>query len=64
MMKTIFNGCLIVAVLSLIVGIISRLLLKPLLFGLEGQAFIQFAQTLLLLAIAVGIKEFKGKDKV
>jgi hypothetical protein len=63
-MKTIFNGCLIVAVLSLIVGIISRLLLKPLLFGLEGQAFIQFAQTLLLLAIAVGIKEFKGKDKV
>jgi len=63
MMKTIFDGCLIVAVLSLIVGIISRLLIKPLIFGLEGQAFVQFAQTLLLFAIAIGIKEFRAKGK-
>lgn len=62
-MKKIFDGCLILAVISLIVGIISRLLLKPLFFGLEAQAFVQFTQTLLLFAIAIGIKEFRAKGK-
>ena len=63
MMKTIFDGCLIVAGLSLIVGIISRILLKPFPFGLEAQAYLRFAQTLLLFAIAIGIKEFRAKGK-
>jgi hypothetical protein len=63
MMKNICNGCLFLAALSLIVGIVSRLLLKPLFFGLEAQAFVQFSQTLLLFAIALGLKDFKGKGK-
>jgi hypothetical protein len=63
MMKNICDGCLVLAAISLIVGIISRLLLKPLFFGLEAQAFLQFSQTLLLFAIAFGIKDFKGKGK-
>jgi sensor domain CHASE-containing protein len=63
MSKTIVNGCLVLAAISLVVGIVSRLLLKPLFFGLEGQAFVQFSQTLLLFAIAFGIKEFTGKRK-
>ena len=63
MSKTIADGCLVLAAISLIVGIVSRLLIKPLFFGLEGQAFIQFSQTLLLFAIAFGIKGFTGKGK-
>lgn len=63
MMKKIADGCLVLAALSLIVGIVSRLLLKPLFFGLEAQAFVQFSQTLLLFAIALGLKDFKGKGK-
>ena len=63
MMKKICDGCLILAGISLIVGIISRLLLKPFPFGLEAQAYVQFSQTLLLFAIAIGIREFKAKGK-
>jgi len=62
-MKKIFDGCLILAVISLILGIISRLLLKPFPFGLEAQAYLRFAQTVLLFAIAIGIKEFRAKGK-
>lgn len=57
------DGCLVLAAISLVLGIISRLLLKPFPFGLEAQAFVQFSQTLLLFAIAFGIKEFKAKGK-
>ena len=63
MLKKMIDGCLVLAAISLVLGIISRLLLKPLFFGLEGQAFVQFSQTLLLFAIAFGIKEFTGKRK-
>jgi len=63
MLKKIADGCLFLAAISLIVGIISRILLKPFPFGLEAQAYVQFAQTLLLFAIAIGIKEFRAKGK-
>jgi hypothetical protein len=63
MMKKICDACLILAVISLIVGIISRILLKPFPFGLEARAYVQFSQTLLLFAIAIGIKELKAKGK-
>jgi uncharacterized membrane protein len=62
MLKKIAGGCIVLAAISLVLGIISRILLKPFPFGIEGQAFIQFSQTLLLFAIALGIKEFKGKE--
>jgi hypothetical protein len=63
MMKKVFDGCLIIAVISLIAGIVSRILLKPFPFGLEARAYLQFAQVLLLFAIAIGIKEFRAKGK-
>ena len=63
MMKKVFDGCLIIAVISLIVGIVSRILLKPFPFGPEARANLQFAQVLILLAIARGIKEFRAKGK-
>jgi hypothetical protein len=63
MLKKIAGACLVLAVISLVLGIISRLLLKPFPFGLEAQAYVQFSQTLLLFAIALGIKEFQGKGK-
>jgi len=63
-MKGICDLFIIVAAISLIVGIISRILLKPFPFGLEAQAYLQFSQVLLLFAIAIVIRELlraKGK---
>lgn len=63
-MKGILDLFIIVAGLSLIIGIISRILLKPFPFGLEAQAYLQFSQTMLLFALAVGIRQFlRAKDK-
>jgi hypothetical protein len=56
-MKSIINIALVVAVISLIVGIFSRLTLTPIGPGIEAQAFLQFANTCLLAAIALGILE-------
>jgi hypothetical protein len=51
---------IIVAVVSLILGIISRILVHPFPFGathgIEAQAYLQFTQTCLLFAIAGGIR--------
>ena len=63
MLKKVFDGCLILAAISLIVGLVSRILLKPLVLGLDAQSFAQFSEILLLFAIAIGIKEFRGKGK-
>jgi len=51
---------LIVAAIVLIVGVISRLMVKPIM-GIEAQAFLQFTQTLLLFAVAVGIRQLLKK---
>ncbi|NIO49839.1 MAG: hypothetical protein GTN73_10455 [Candidatus Aminicenantes bacterium] len=62
-MRRICEAFIVVAVISIIVGIISRILLKPF-FGIEAQAFLQFTQTCLLFAIAVAAREYliaKGK---
>lgn len=62
-MRGICELFIIVAVISLIVGIISRLVVKPIL-GIEAQAFLQFTQTCLLFAIALAAREYfiaKGK---
>jgi len=45
-----------VAALSLILGIISRIAEKVIIFGITSQAFLQFTQALLLFAIALGIR--------
>ena len=53
-MKGLANGLLLVAALCLVVGVISRLSLQPVV-GVEAQAFLQFAQTLLLGTIALSV---------
>jgi uncharacterized membrane protein (DUF373 family) len=59
-MALICDLFIIVAAIVLIVGIISRLMVKPIM-GIEAQAFLQFTQTLLLFAVAVGIKQLLKK---
>ena len=62
-MRKICEAFLIVAAVSLIVGVISRLIVKPIL-GVEAQAFLQFTQACLLFAIAIAARELliaKGK---
>ncbi len=56
-MKTIINIALVLAAISLIIGIISRLTLTPVGPGIEAQAFLQFTNTCLLAVIALGVLE-------
>lgn len=56
-MKGICDLFIIVAAVSLVLGVITRLLAKPFIFGVTSQAFLQLTQGLLLFAIAVGIRE-------
>ena len=63
-MKKICEAFIIVAAVSLVLGIISRLIVKPFLLGIEAQAFLQFTQACLLFAIAIAAREWmiaKGK---
>jgi len=48
-MGTIIKGCIVVGVISLIMGLVSRLTMKP--FFVEAQAYLQFAQFCFLAAI-------------
>ncbi len=57
MMKKLCDVLIIFAAISLVMGIISRLLGYPIVFGIEGQAYLQFTHGLLLFAIAIGIRE-------
>jgi hypothetical protein len=62
-MKKICEAFIIVAAVSLILGVISRLIVKPF-FEIEAQAFLQFTQACLLFAIALAAREWmiaKGK---
>jgi hypothetical protein len=62
-MRKICEAFMVVAVISLILGVISRLIVKPFL-GIEAQAFLQFTQACLLFAIAIAAREWmiaKGK---
>jgi len=61
--KTIAIICdllIIVAAIVLIIGVISRLMVKPI-QGIEAQAFLQFTQALLLFAIAFGVRQLLKK---
>ena len=62
-MKKICEALIVVAAVSLIVGVISRLIVEPIM-GIEAQAFLQFTQACLLFAIALAAREWmiaKGK---
>lgn len=64
MLNKLSDGLLIVAALSLILGIICRLFTEPIVLGITSQAYLQFTQAVLLFAIALGIRELVGaKEK-
>lgn len=54
-MKSLANILVAAAVVSLVVGIASRLTLKPLAVGLEASAFLRFTDTCLLFAITLSL---------
>ncbi len=63
--KILCDVCIILAIISLILGVISRILVTPFPFGkvhgIEAQAYLRFTQTLLLFAIAGGIRQLLKK---
>lgn len=63
-MKNIAYIALVIAAISLIVGIISRLTLTPVgPAGIEAQAFLAFTNSCLLIAITLVLLEMlKGKQ--
>ena len=56
-MRKICEAFIVVAAVSLIVGVISRIIVKPF-FGIEAQAFLQFTQACLLFAVALAAREY------
>ncbi len=57
-MKSIANLAIVIAAISLLLGVISRLSLKPI-AGLESRAFIGFTAICLLFAIALSVRKEK-----
>ena len=53
-MKGLANALLVIAALCLVVGVVSRMSLQPL-GGIEGHAFMDFAQSLFLAVIALSV---------
>ena len=62
-MKKLINLSIAVGIISLITGIISRIMLQPFFGGLRvsAHAFLQFSGVCLLLAIALGILKLLEK---
>lgn len=61
-MKKWINVALILAAVSLFVGLISRLLLTWTPFGLVARSYLGFSECCLLFAIALGIRELLKKQ--
>jgi len=55
-MKKISDLCIMVAVISLVVAVISRFALKPVV-GIFANSILEFAGVCLLLSIAVSLRE-------
>jgi hypothetical protein len=52
---------IVVAAVSLIVGLISRIMVTPFVLGLEASSFLQFSVVLLLFAIVGEIRQLVRK---
>ena len=66
MSKKIIDLLILGAAVTLIIGIVSRILRLPFPFGIEAQAHLQFTHGLLLFAIALGLRELlrsRNKEK-
>ncbi|MFH1407228.1 MAG: hypothetical protein ABIH01_04440 [Candidatus Omnitrophota bacterium] len=59
-MRNMASAMVVVALVSVVAGIVSRISMQPFIFNLEANAFLRFADTCLLLAIALAL--VKGKD--
>ena len=61
-MKLWINVCIIVGAVSLLAGIVSKIVGATWVFSLVARSFLGFADALFLLAIALGVREiFKAK---
>lgn len=61
-MKLWINVSIIVGAVSLLAGIVAKILEATWVFGLVARSFLGFADALFLLAIALGVRElFKAK---
>ena len=56
-MKNLVNLLIGLAAIVLVVGIISKLTVKPVLLGVGSKGLVGFAGALLLLAIALSVKK-------
>lgn len=52
-MKTLANTALVIGVITMIIGVILRLLVKPIVLGLEPASFLNFSISCFLLTIAL-----------
>ncbi|MBU2540570.1 MAG: hypothetical protein KJ593_01575 [Candidatus Omnitrophica bacterium] len=55
-MKKLADVCIPIAIASIVLGIISRIMFRPL-FEVGARGFLGFATVMLLLAIAITLKE-------
>ena len=60
-MKSGANAVVLVGTLSLVVGIVSRLMKQPV-AGIESHAIVDFAQACFLLAIALALVASQSKS--
>ena len=63
MFKKLFDLSIIAAVLCIILGIITRILMRPFILGVTAQAYVQFTQVLLLFALSIGVREIIQKKE-
>ncbi|MBI3986866.1 MAG: hypothetical protein HY343_08105 [Lentisphaerae bacterium] len=57
----LMDTCVAVAGVSLIVGLISRVMVAPFAYGLEARSFLGFSMVCLLFAITLGLRELIKK---
>lgn len=55
-MKAVADIAIVIGVISVVVGIISRWTIAPIM-GVEAHAFLEFSAVCLLLAIALSLRE-------
>jgi len=55
-MKNLSNALIIIAIVSIILALISRIMIQPML-GMEARTMAGFAAVLLLLSIALSLKK-------
>lgn len=60
-MKLLINIAIIIAAVSLLVGLISRVLLTWTPLGLIARSYLGFSECCLLFAIAIGVRELIKK---